>query len=468
MAGIGFRLKKLIEEDSLSSIGKAYMHASFITSGPWLFTIIALQFFTFYARGATQTEDYQNFNAIIAYNFAFSLIFTSPFFIVTTRYLADRIFVHDMTRAPSILAASMAALLCVQAPIGIWFYFGYANLSATVAFHAYLNLLLLSSIWLVGVFLTVLKEYAVITLSFCIGMAVGIISGYFLREYYSIPGLLMGFNIGLTVVVFGMVGEIISEYNFPINWNLKEYFSYYKKYADIAITTTLYNLGLWFDKIVLCFADNAVKLESNLIINFDYFQGMFLAYFAIIPVIAIFFISVETNFFNHYHTFYRDILSGVPYSKIKENHASLKKSLIEGARTVVILQGVICFFAIASGPKLFEFYNIDPIHLQVFSYGVLGGFFHIVMLFITIIMSYFDDRRGTFWIYFVFCFSNGIFSYLTMKLGIQFHGMGYFFASMLACVVSLLVLFRHIEKLPYYTFDTITKVSQLKDLFKFR
>ncbi|MBA7649856.1 hypothetical protein ES703_57655 [subsurface metagenome] len=42
MAGIGFQLHKLLEDESFLNKAKAYIFASIITSGPWIMSILSL------------------------------------------------------------------------------------------------------------------------------------------------------------------------------------------------------------------------------------------------------------------------------------------------------------------------------------------------------------------------------------------------------------------------------------------
>ena len=42
MAGIGFQLRKLARQETISSVVAAAGHAAVIAAGPWLFTIFAL------------------------------------------------------------------------------------------------------------------------------------------------------------------------------------------------------------------------------------------------------------------------------------------------------------------------------------------------------------------------------------------------------------------------------------------
>ncbi len=78
MAGIGFALQKLSRRGDILGIVAAYMHAALASSAPWLFTIMALAAVIIYA-GPTQLDfDMLTIRMMIIYNFAFSLVFTSP------------------------------------------------------------------------------------------------------------------------------------------------------------------------------------------------------------------------------------------------------------------------------------------------------------------------------------------------------------------------------------------------------
>ena len=51
-----------------------------------------------------------------------------------------------------------------------------------------------------------------------------------------------------------------------------------------------------------------------------------------------------------------------------------------------------------------------------------------------------------------------------LELGFAFYGYGYFLASLLSFLLTSIVLFSHIRKLPYHAF--ITNNNSLKDVFQ--
>ncbi len=163
MAGIGFELNRLAKRDDLSGIASAFIHSAFATSGPWLLTVIALAMITMFygwdGVDASKTLELMTFRGIIVYNFSFTLVISAPVFLVMTRYLADNIHVKDVTSAPAAMFESLLITFLLQLPIAILLYGIYLELPAGLRVAGFTNMYLVVSTWLLGVFLTALKDY---------------------------------------------------------------------------------------------------------------------------------------------------------------------------------------------------------------------------------------------------------------------------------------------------------------------
>src|SRR5262249_8039447 len=103
MAGIGFVLRRLTEKDDLAGIFRAYFHATMASTGPWLFTVLALGSITLLFSDYFMVNQLINFRIIVVYNFAFSLMISAPVYMVITRYLADCIHRKNVTHTPTVL-----------------------------------------------------------------------------------------------------------------------------------------------------------------------------------------------------------------------------------------------------------------------------------------------------------------------------------------------------------------------------
>ncbi|MGE0755313.1 MAG: exopolysaccharide Pel transporter PelG, partial [Alphaproteobacteria bacterium] len=98
--------------------------------------------------------------------------------------------------------------------------------------------------------------------------------------------------------------------------------------------------------------------------------------------------------------------------------------------------------------------------IGIFRLGTLGAMFHVLVLFEMIELSYFDCRRITMWIQLFLLLSNALLTYLTIGMGFTYYGYGYFLSSLLTFGLTTVVLYTHIQNLPYHAF--ITNNNSLK------
>jgi uncharacterized membrane protein len=453
MAGIGFTLRKLAAQDNLIGLVRASVHSAFASTGPWLCTVIALGLLMAVSERITSTDLIFEFRAIIVYNFCFSLVFSAPIFMVITRYLADAIHRKNVTTAPGVLLGGLMLAYGIQLPIATAFYFGVTTLSAETALCTVLNFMLVTSIWIVSVFLTALKDYRTVSYAFVGGTVIAIIAAGFLGEYYGLIGLINGFSIGLALTFFTLMARVFSEYPYRLRKPFA-YLGYFRRYWELAAAGFLYNIAVWVDKWIMWFAPERERLDSGLILHSHYDSAMFLAFLTIVPAMAMFVLSIETRFFIHYLQFYRDILNQAAFRRIQANHKALQESTLLSARNFLILQGSLILILLLYASPILEAIKYSALQLGIFRYGILGAFFHTMMLFLTIILSYFDCRKAPLVIYGIFLVTNMAGTWIGLQLGFPYYGTGYAFASVVSFSVAATYTVGYIRKLPYHTFIT--------------
>ena len=287
MAGIGFVLRKLSRQDNLIGVFRAMAHSALASTGPWLFTVLALGCMMVLGSAYISREELYAFRVIVIYNFAFSLVFTAPIFMVATRYLADCIHKEDVSTAPGMLVGALVVVYITQIPIVGLFYLVYAEMDAAVALSAIVNFMLISSIWLIAIFLTALKNYQTVTRSFAIGLLVSIGASYLFAENHGTAGMLNGFSAGMAFTVASLTAGVFAEYNYPLKKPFL-FMGYFKKYWEIALSGLIYNIAAWVDKWIMWFAPEAERMDNNLISYPNYDSAMFLAYLTIVPAMAFF------------------------------------------------------------------------------------------------------------------------------------------------------------------------------------
>ena len=222
----------------------------------------------------------------------------------------------------------------------------------------------------------------------------------------------------------------------------------------MAPVTTEIRLACWVDKWIMWFAPEAERTDTNLLLYPNYDSAMFLAYLTIVPSMAYFVFSIETSFFEKYLKFFGDIQKKANYRKIVSNHENIISVMIASSRNFLILQASICIAVILLSPHIFESLRVNYLQISIFRYGVLGALFHVMIMFLTILLSYFDNRKATLHIQFLFLLTNSIFTYISMKMGFEYYGYGYFLSCVTVFVVAAFTVAHYINKLPYHTFIT--------------
>ncbi len=442
---------RLPSRDDLLGIVQGYAHSTVVSSGPWLFTILAVGSINIFGIYTTDLEQLISFRIILIYNFAFSLAFSGPVLLVATRYLSDMIYKKAVIEAPGMLIAALFLLLITQAFIVVPFYIFVVDIPPMMIAAALINYFLVTAIWMVNVFLTALKDYRSSTLAFFIGMISGGGFGLALAGSLGAFGILLGFNLGLGLIFFALVARVFAEYPYRITWPFA-FLGYFRKYWDLALAGLIYNLAIWVDKWVMWCAPEREVLESGFVSYPIYDGAMFLAYLTIVPAMAVFIVNIETRFFEHYQRFYSDIEHHANYARIEENHRNIIDSLLAASRNVVVLQFCLCVTAILVAGPFFELAGIPALQLGVFRFGVLGALFHVLLMFVGIVLAYFDLRKVMLAVQVLYLLTNGLFSWATLELGFPYYGYGYFMASLVTFVIAYGVCAWHVGRLPFLTF----------------
>lgn len=453
MAGIGFVLKKLFKKNDLTGVLQAYFHAVLSTSGPWLFTVIALGTIYSLTRGWAYFGFVDEFRVINLYNFCFSLVFTAPITVVATRFLADCVYEQDLRPASGMFFGVLLLVFALVTPFVVAFYFLWTTLPNSVRLLSCIEFYLVSALWVCSIFISTLKFYRAVSIAFMVGMFISIVMSLIFGSTHTTFGILFGFSIGLVVIVGTLIGLFYQDYPKAF-YKPFAFLSYFKEHWELALGGLFYSLGIWVDKWVMWFSPEAVWIPSGFILYPYYDSAMFVAYMTVIPAMAMFMLTQETSFFQLYVKFYRDIQQHVNFTQISSNHKALQDAISNNGRKIVILQICTCTISILMAPFLFKFIGMNFIQLGMFRYGVLGASFHVMALLTLIILSYFEDRRGVLYIQAYFFLSNGIFTYCSMNMGFSFYGYGYFLSALTTFMFAAIELNRFVRHLPYHTFIT--------------
>ncbi|HEY7610515.1 MAG TPA: exopolysaccharide Pel transporter PelG [Alphaproteobacteria bacterium] len=453
MAGVGFALRRLAERGDLLGVVQAYAHSAAASTGPWLYTILCLATLTVWSLPVVGSEGVTLFRAIVTYNFAFSLVFSGGVVRVVTRCLADQIYERRADQAPGMLMGGLFVLCLIQMPIAVSFYIFVVDLSPPLVVQGLINYFLVTGLWLAGVFLTALRVYTAISLSFVFGLGAALGLALVGGQWAGVEGMLIGFNAGLALVLFLLVARTFAEYPYPAV-HMLGFLRTFKPYWSLALAGFFYNVAIWVDKWVMWLAPEREKLPSGFIHNGTYDTAMFLAYLSIVPSMAVFLLHLETRFYEKYLRFYREIESHATYERIEEDHGTLIGELAGGLRNLIVIQATISLLCIILAPRILEALDVSYLQLGIFRFGVIGAFFHVLLLCLTIVLSYFELRAQVLFLTLFFLATNAIFTWYSLQQGFAYYGYGYFASALLSFLIGAMVTFRELGRIPYHTFIT--------------
>jgi polysaccharide biosynthesis protein PelG len=450
MAGIGFELRKLARRDDLMGVVASLAHASIVSTGPWIMTVLALGAIDVVGLRWLDQEELKYFRIIVIYNFGFSLVAAGPLMMIATRYLADRIYEKKVTETPGMLIGGFVVLLA-QLPVVVWFYGFLAALDPAVRIAAIANYFVISFIWYVGIFLSALRDFRSITIGFAAGMSSAFALTVLIGQEWGAAGMLTGFSLGLALLLSLQVARVFVE--FP--YGFVRPFAFLRaagKYWELTLGALFYNLAVWVDKWIMWFLPDRDEIAAVMISYPLYDSTMFLAYLTVVPAIAVFVLSVETDFFERYQAFYKDVSGHAPWRKLAADHQEILASLSRGLRNVVVFQGCITAFVVLSAPKILSLIGVNLIGLGMFRLGVIGSFFHVLMAFVSVVLAYFDLRRKLLFVYFLLFATNVGFTLLSVRMGFAYYGYGFFLSALVTLVVAYALAAWSLGRLPYLTF----------------
>jgi uncharacterized membrane protein len=453
MAGIGFALERLTQGRSLSLAAGAYFCAAFLVGGPWIFTILGIAGISLAACQAP-CGAVLIFRSVIIYNSVFSLILTSPIAYVCTRYISDRIFVRKYESITFTFIAGLIAFSSFAAALAGPFYFLATTLTLPEKLASLQNLMLLGASWLLIQFLGALRSFVTVSVAFACSATVMV--GLVALAFSSTPfWLLSAFNFGLCMIDFVLVWRLTREYGVRLSPDfglLRTAFTHW----ELPLIGLTYSAGIWIDKLIMWIAapPGAMRVAGALRTMPDYDTPMFWAQLATLPVAAVFFVHVETNFFRLCRGLYRRI----------PEHASLREleQLMAHLGRFVLTSVVALFFALASIGALgilSSFVAIDHLgfranQMPILRNAIIGMICHSSAMFCFIFFLYLDLKRPALVLSTGFLVLNGALTMALLPFGSTFFAFGNVLASVITFVAAIVLLMRELPWLLFHVFVT--------------
>jgi uncharacterized membrane protein len=310
---------------------------------------------------------------------------------------------------------------------------------------------LLNNIWILMALLSSVRVWRTVLIAFVLGYTVTVGAGYALRDN-GLEGLLFAFVAGhalLLVILFGAVTR-----SYPLQPDsLFTFLTAGRRYASLALTALLYNIGIWADKVIFWESPlTGEQVLGPLRHSLIYDAPVFLAYLSIIPGMAVFFVRVETDFADNYESFYKAIRQGATLHELMRRKADIVASIRDGLFEIAKVQGVFVVLLIASGDFVLELFGIPQLQRPLFNIFVAAAGVQLLMMAVLNVFFYFDWRAAALALTAFFTGANVVLTLISLELGVPFFGYGFVVALLLTTGIGIGMLREKLAKLEYETF----------------
>lgn len=386
MAGIGWRLERLIARGTLTGAVAAYATGGAVMALPWALTTAALVSLPiFLGRGATGLSGAET---VVTVAYSVALLVDGPFQVVIARHTADRLYEGRLAAIAAPLCHGLAAVSLLAAGgagallLGLGMPASSAVCGAVLAATA-------GTLWTALSVGNGLSTPSVVLGALGAGAAfvvLGVpVSVALLGQ--GVPAYLAALIAGQALSLCGLLIAILRALPEEVD-DRAALFPAFREYAPLAGAGLAFNASLWVDKLL------ARVLASS--VSEVHAAASSLAWLSAIPCLAWIFVEVETTFHRRFNAFLARLEGGATLADLRLGVGDLEREvrrLLRGA--LEVQSGMTLLVEAAAGPCAAGL-RLSPESLAYFRLLVLGAGLQALALLGLILLYYFDLRREAF------------------------------------------------------------------------
>ncbi|MBU2755314.1 exopolysaccharide Pel transporter PelG [Acidithiobacillus sp. CV18-2] len=452
MAGIGFELRRILRRNSYLALIEAYGYAGIVSSGPWLLSIFGILLLGFLAvSDRSATLPIIQFQVSVTYLIAVSLIFTGPMQLLFTRYIADMLFARQARSVVTILLTMLVTAIVPGAIFAILvLLFLFQGTSLVYQILMGFSFVELCGVWVLTIMGTSLKDYKALVSWYFLAYATVILLGVFGGRHWGLPGYLAAFAVGQMILLLGLGITVIREFPGYLKWPKKRA---NRLFWSLSLVGLAFNAAIWADKFLFWF-DPATgeQVIGPLYASPIYDVPIFLSYLTIVPGLAVFLFRLETDFVEAYQSYNRAIVEGGTLAELHAAKIGMVMATRAGLWDIAKIQGATVLLAFAFTPQLLHVLGYSQNYARIFEFDVVGVSLQLLLMSLLNVYFYLDLRVRAMVLSVLFFIGNLFFTWLTLRAGPFFYGMGFVIALFLVDTLGIYLLARDLERIDYLTF----------------
>lgn len=454
MAGIGFSLKKLFAKRGVLNLCRAYGYAGIVSAGPMLLGVALLVGVSFVARiGGMDAHDRQLLNCMLTYSLLVSLLITSWFNMSVTRFVSDMLYEEREDKVmPAFFGSTAIMLVLCGVLYGIFLHFSGATLLQQLLCVWYAMTLIV--VWNEMIFLTAVKDYQAIVLSF----AVSLLAGFLLILIAILLGA-VSIEIFLLCVIaaYGLLMcrflMILLDYFPKQKGSNFSFLAWMDKYRSLVITSCGVNVGLFSHLVIMWFGPLGVQVKGLFYGAPQYDVPALFAYFSLLITTINFVTSAEVKFYPHYQKYYGLFNDGGSIGDIQQAEREMLVVLRQELLHLGNKQLFTTILFVVIAPPLLEALPLGftALSSNVFRFLCVGYGTYAVANSIMLIQLYFEDYTGAVIGTVLFAAVSTTVTIWQILYGSEvFFGIGLFAGALVFFLAAVIGLEHRVRKLPYY------------------
>ncbi|MDI9470968.1 MAG: exopolysaccharide Pel transporter PelG [Bacillota bacterium] len=399
MAGIGIQLNKIFSKRSVAAALYGVFCSITFTIAPMLIIIGCLlgmyKALGFDTVGGMERE---LFSCTILYIFIFSLLTSSPFNSVLSKYMTDRIYLERFEDVRPCIYFGIIVNILFSAALGIPFClyaFFAGRIPAYFVLTSFIGYISLSLVFCSMIFNNILKAYRKISAYFILGMAVAFLSSLLFRyafRFSIIYSMLLALSIGFLLIA---IAEIVNALA-PFKSNSYDYRSvmlYFRRYRSLIAANFLYTFGLFAHNFVFWGHPWRLVVANTYVCNQPYDMASCIAMFTNLSATTFFITRVEMHFRDRYADYMQSIIGG-KLDTIEKNKdrmfQSLGAQLLSLARMQFTVSVAVYPFVMILMPLL----GGSGMTMRIYPLLAVGYFISFLYYSNLLFLYYFNDLSG--------------------------------------------------------------------------
>lgn len=453
MAGIGFELKKLFQKKGIFALLKAYGYAGIVCTGPMILGILLLLGVRILAAyGGADEHSQELLNCMITYTLLASLAVSSMFSMVTTRFIADALYEEKNELVMPSFHGSVSIMLGIGSVLyGIFLW--NAGISITDQLLCLILFGELVVVWTEINYLTAIKDYQNILLTFFFSLSASLLAGYVLivNGQPPIPSLLCTMTLGYGIMMVWYY-SLLLQY-FPKGAGSSFHFlKWIDRCPALAVLGILMVSGLFAHLVLMWFSPVGIQIQGSFYGAPSYDIPALFAFLSILITTINFVTSVEVNFYPKYRNYFSLFNDGGSLTDILQAEEEMKVTLVKELEYTFTKQVFTTIVFIIGGtillPRIPMSFSDET--LGIYRVLCVGYAFYAIGNCIMLIQLYFADNRGALVSGTLFAAFSILGTVLLMNGSIRYYGFGFMAGGAAFSVYALLRLGSYLQKLGYH------------------